>query len=205
MPFMSGMATSIITTSGLWRAASSTHSRAACSTGAILGSVKASLQAATDLRVTSVGASEKQYQLILTARQGLDAAPARIEAECAGDGFHGMTTRETNTVYRAWNNALAAGRAFYLANQGTECRAGLRTVASGAVTNGWALLNRLYLERPHPDSYETARRLLLDRAKDLGFRLPPLGDGATLASMRRKNHWDSFSAGANLPPYCTRY
>jgi hypothetical protein len=179
--------------------------RAACSTGAILGSVKAALHAATDVRVTSVGESEKQYQLMLTARQGLDAAPARIETECAGDGFHGMMTRETNTVYRAWNEALAAGRASYLAKQGTECRAGLRTVASGAVTNGWALLNRLYLERPHPDSYDTAHRLLLDRARDLGFRLPPLGDGATLAYMQHKNHWDSFSAGANLPPYCTRY
>jgi hypothetical protein len=168
---------------------------AACEPKAILGAVKAPFQAATRMHIVSATDSEAQYQLMLQGRSALTTGRSRIEAECATDG----------TVYRAWNDALSAGRALELSRERKDCATDLRSVAAASVTNGWVLLDGLYREKPRPDSYDTAADLLRARARDLRIPLSPLGDNLALDTMVHRHRAGAFGAGASLPPYCTRY
>jgi hypothetical protein len=178
---------------------------AACEPKAILGAVKAPFQAATRMHIVSATDSEAQYQLMLQGRSALTTGRSRIEAECATDGFHHLVVSETNTVYRAWNDALSAGRALELSRERKDCATDLRSVAAASVTNGWVLLDGLYREKPRPDSYDTAADLLRARARDLRIPLSPLGDNLALDTMVHRHRAGAFGAGASLPPYCTRY
>jgi len=178
---------------------------AACDPAAILGPVKTSFAAATRMHVATSDESEAQYQLLLTGRAGLDAAGKRIETECATDGFHRLGVTETNTVYRAWNDALSAGRALELSREQKPCAADLRTVAVSSVTSGWVLLDRVFHERPRPDSFSTVEDVLRERARDLRITLSPLGNNLALDTMVKRHHAGAFGAGASLSPICSRY